>query len=186
MLDNPALEDNNGDFENVWDFAANYTAEFDGGFTVGVSGGLVIGDSEPSGTAEREDLLEWGVGLLVGFDAFTASGFYIDAGDSGYLDNANAAVADDQIRYGASAAYENGPWGVAISWVRYEGDPNDVGDTPSAAGEIEEDVIAGGVAYQLAPGLEAYADVAWFDSEDQSGGTINDGVVGLAGIIVSF
>ena len=186
LLDNPALEDNNGDFENVWDFAANYTAEFDGGFTVGVSGGLVIGDSEPSGTAEREDLLEWGVGLLVGFDAFTASGFYIDAGDSGYLNNANAGVADDQIRYGASAAYESGPWGVAISWIRYEGDPNDVGDTPSAAGEIEEDVIAGGVAYQLAPGLEAYADVAWFDSENQSGGTINDGVVGLAGIIVSF
>ena len=186
LLDNPALEDNDGDFENIWDFAVNYTAEFDGGFTFGVSGGLVIGDSEPSGTVEREDLLEWGVGLLVGFDAFTATGFYIDAGDSGYLDNAGAAVADDQIRYGASAAYEAGPWGVAISWIRYEGDPNDVGDTPSGAGEIEEDVIAGGVAYQLAPGLEAYADVAWFDSENQSGGTINDGVVGLAGIIVSF
>ena len=186
LLDNPALTDNDGDQENVWDFAANYSAEFDGGFSFGISAGLVVGDAEPNVTVEREDILEWGVGLQAGFGGFTASGFYIDAGDSGYLENAAVASADDQIRYGASAAYENGPWGVAISWIRYEGDPNDVGDTPNAAGEIEEDAIGGGVAYQLAPGLEAYADVVWFDREGNDGADVNDGVVGLAGIVVSF
>ncbi|MEM8587038.1 MAG: porin [Pseudomonadota bacterium] len=162
------------DFEDQFDIGANYTFDFDGGSVI-VAATYLTADSV---SAEREDIEGVSLGAQVAYDAFTIGGFYVNSFDSG-------APVDDDVddfqRWGVGATYQVGDWGFGVNYL---GSSNFDGEDGWAAG--------GGVSYNIAPGLQAYADLVFFENEatapDGVGPRLeaDDGTVFLAGITASF
>ncbi len=203
------LDENNAGFSDLVSIAAQYRGEFSG-VRVGVSGAVNFASAEPSAIGgianDREDLLEWRVGGMVGYGGFTLSGFYANAGDSGYRTTAVLTnQADDFEAWAVGGAYTVGPWNFAVNYIEGHGDPIGLHSATVFTGGVDTGfgtrdeassmAVGGGVSYNLAPGLTPYATVVYFENESiltsnsgVNGVTdfSNDGVVGTVGVTFTF
>ncbi len=153
--------------DNV-EIGLGYDGEFNN-VMVKVGGTYVMG----SATAGNEDLSAWTLGAQVGYNGFRFGGGYTDNGDS----NSAAGASDDDITsWNVGATYENGPWGVGVSYLDVDFDDNNsagsLGAVGSAGtgGDYTAWVLGG--TYTVAPGLSVGADLAFFDRN--ANGTVND------------
>jgi predicted porin len=97
-------------------------------------------------------------------------------------DNENPAgqeFGSDGNAFDVGASYSTGPWSVGITYL--------TSDTEGApgVGDRELDSISGGVEYALGPGITTAVSVLWADMED-SAGTESEGILGIAGMTLSF
>lgn len=158
------------EFEDQFDIGANYTLDFDGGSVIVAATYLTADSVRP----EVHDAEGVSLGAQVSYDAFTVGGFYVNSFDSG-ADVGDPDVSDFE-RWGVGATYQVGDWGFGINYL---GVHNQAGEDGWAAG--------GGVSYNIAPGLQAYADLVFFEDDGfDDDGNRPDGTVFLAGITASF
>jgi outer membrane protein OmpU len=157
------------EFEDQFDVGFNYTYDFDGGSIIAGATYLTADSVDPL-VHDAEGVQ---VGAQVSFADFTIGGFYNNSFDSG------AAVGsdpDDFERWGVGVTYEVGDWGFGVNYL---GVHNQAGEDGWAAG--------GGVSYQIAQGLSAYADLVFFEDDGLDDfDNRPDGTVFLAGVTASF
>ncbi len=157
------------EFEDQFDVGANYTLDFDGGSVIVAATYLTADSVDP----DIHDIEGVSLGAQVSYDAFTVGGFYVNSFDSG---RRIGTTTSDFERWGVGATYQVGDWGFGINYL---GVNDNNGEDGWAAG--------GGVAYNIAPGLQAYADLVFFEDEEPvDGDGRDDGTVFLAGITASF
>lgn len=154
------------DLEDQFDIGFNYVYDFDGG-SVSVGATYLTADSTEPFFNDAEGVQ---LGASVSFASFTIGGFYNNSFDT-LTPIGDPAFGSDFERWGVGATYEVGDWGFGINYL---GVNDQTGEDGWAAG--------GGAAYTIAPGLEAYADLVFFEDDR----TDDDGTVFLAGITASF
>ena len=170
-----ALGDNTaGQAEGVILGAVNWEGKFDQiGINVGATGEW--GDSESTTT---EDLQTWQAGAMLTYMGFSVAGSYGDWGDSLL---AVATNDDERHFWTAGVAYETGPFGASITYLKSETEL-------TATTENEFDNISVGVDYKLAPGFTPYAEVSFFEVDEAGTGLLNDndGSVFILGSQLAF
>lgn len=145
----------------MFKFGANY-----------VSGNAIDGDIDPLtvGVQSVEDISAWSLGAQVGYNGFRFGGGYTHDGDSLQFDG----VGDDTVTsWNVGATYENGPWGVGVSYLNTDFDDNAFAKTlfaGAAGGDYSAWALGG--TYTVAPGLTVGADAAFYDRN--ATGTVND------------
>lgn len=198
-----------GSFENIIDFGLTYTTEYQD-FLIKAS---VTGEFGSAKTTGYSDISAFAFGAEVGYQGFKFAGSYAFANDFGQVDIAKA----EYNYFTAGAAYENGPFGVSLTFLsstvknagninQYDAPvaelPNDTatGYTDSELANIiraSEFIVTGedhdfmsvsfGADYKLAEGFLPYAEVTYFDADDNVSGTSdNSGFVVLVGAKVNF
>lgn len=160
----------NGNNENVFGLAANYSGEMSGvGIQVSATG--EFGESE---IAAKRDVSAYALGTVLSFESFSVAGSWGDWDDS----DLGIGAGDDQNYWTLGAAYETGPFGVSATYLSSEAE--------AGVSDNEFTNLVVGADYQLAPGLVPYVEVSFFDL-DQAGTTIdNDGTVLLLGSQLNF
>lgn len=163
------FSDSSGNQENAWELGLNYRNTYNNGVSVRAGLGYVVSDAKNS--SGREDVSSWGLGARVGYAGFEVGGGYVDNGDS----NNNSGVAkDSETAWNIGARYEQGPWGVAVSYLAEDYDTNGGRGVTTGGGDYDAFVLGG--TYAIAEGLTASADLAFFDRNFRSG-TDDDGYV---------
>lgn len=166
--------------KDVFEVGLGYDGEFNG-VMVKLGGNYNFGDAA-TGT---EDLSAWTVGGQVGYKGFRFGGGYTHDGDS----LAASGTADDDITsWNVGATYENGPWGVGISYLDVDFDDAAVASTvgggaTGSGGDYTAWAFGG--TYTVAPGLTVGADLAFYD-RDRVTGTDTDGYVLVTDVTAAF
>jgi predicted porin len=106
-------------------------------------------------------------GIQLGFGGFTASFAYGEHED-------DTALSDKNV-FGVSLAYNAGPAGVSIGYIR--GEDSDQND--------EQDTLEVGARYQVGPGVSARSSIYYVDRSD-NGVDAADGIAVAAGLALSF
>jgi len=172
--------DNDGDFENVISYGANYVGKFDE-IGVGLSFVGQTGDDEDAlGSGSTvEDLSVWSVGGKVNFAGFALGAHYNDFGESGITTaNANNG-ADAGSAWSVGLGYQAGPWGVSAWYTDHEKD--NANTSPAGARQTELTRLGFGAGYTVAPGWLLRADLEFISHDNPSDGagtgttTDNDG-----------
>lgn len=134
------------------------------------------GEAGGSESNTTEDLRTWQVGGKLGYMGFSLAGSYGSWGDS---NRTTAGNLDDSDFWTVGGAYEWGPFGVSVTYLKsnYE-------VTTTTDNEFDNLVI--GADYKLAPGLTPYAEVAFFDQDLPGVANDNDGTVVLLGTQLNF
>ncbi len=161
-----------GDAENIFAGALSYEGKFD---QVGIAA-AVTGEWGNAETAASEDLRTWQAGAKVSFMGFSVAGSYGDWGDS--LAAAGSGL-DDRWFWTAGAAYENGPFGVSVTYLHSEYEVSSTTDN-------EFTNISVGADYKLAPGLTPYAEVSFIELDPTGTANDNDATVGIVGTVLNF
>lgn len=156
--------ENNGFRDNSFGIAANYVQTFNDVSLVAAIG-YTDGGAD-AGVAGQESALTAGVQL--GFGGFTASFAY------GEHAKDNATVADVNT-FGASIAYNAGPAGVSLLYLR--GEDSDAND--------KQDQIEVGASYAVGPGVTAKTSIYYIERVS-NGTTLADGVAVAGGLALNF
>lgn len=161
---------------DIFEVGLSYDGEFNG-VMVKIGGNYVGGDATDAdvdpltvGAQTIEDISAWSLGAQIGYNGFRFGGGYTHDGDSLQYDG----VSDDSVTsWNVGATYENGPWGVGISYLNTDFDDNAFAKTlfAGAAGG-DYTAWAFGGTYAVAPGLTVGADAAFYDRN--ATGTVND------------
>jgi outer membrane protein OmpU len=159
--------------DSIWVGAIRYDGKFDQvGFSLAATGNA--GDAELN---TNEDLRAWNVGAKVSFMGFSIAGSYGDWGDSLRVKTANL---DDNDYWTAGAAYEYGPFGVSVTYLKSNIEVSSTTDN-------EFDNLSVGADYKLAPGFTPYAEVSFFEGDAATGVTNdNDGTIFIIGSQLAF
>jgi outer membrane protein OmpU len=161
--------------QNWVEVGAKYEGDFQG---VGIAlGGNYNMASAPTGT---EDLAAWSLGAQVHYNGFKFGGGYTDNGDSL---QSSAQLNDDISSWNVGATYENGPWGVGVSYLTEDYDTN--GDTAGTDGG-DYTAWAFGGTYKVAPGLTTGADLAFYDRDRTGLVNDEDGFVAVVDVTAAF
>lgn len=166
---------NAGDYEDIWAAGLSYNADLDG---VGL-GLSVVGEKGDSELTTAEDLEAYSIGAKVDFGGFSLAGNFGDRGDTGQT---STAAKDDNTYWTAGAAFENGPYGVSVTYLESE-------SPDGTAGGVNQDFnnLVVGADYQMAPGFTPYIEAAFFEFDDNDGtADDNEGSVVLLGAELSF
>lgn len=152
----------------------NFVRSFNG-FDVAVAGGWRSILNE-NGAVYGDSPTMWSAGVNLGYAGFTVGGSWL------MEDNENPAgqeFGSDGNAFDVGASYSTGPWSVGITYL--------TSDTEGApgAGDRQLDSVSGGVEYALGPGITTAVSVLWADMED-SAGTESEGILGIAGMTLSF
>lgn len=169
------------------EMGAKYEGEFSG-VGVAVGGGYTFA-SAPTGT---EDVRAWSLGAQLSYNGFKFGGGFTDNGDS--LSAAGAAN-DDVSAWNVGATYENGPWGVGVSYLDIDYDTlgsdatfvRTLGAGAAIGGSY--DALSFGGTYKVAPGLTTSADLTWYDRDADAlvgTGVEGDGFVALVDVTAAF
>ena len=167
--------DNDGNYNNVWGFAANYVQEFEG-VKVGVSAAYEIGDSEDSlGGKTEGDLETISVGGTIEYWGFAFGIGYVDFQEKG-ISKANIALGEDAGQYwNAGLAYRMGPWGVSASYFdSTKSQPVGMG------GDTDVRFVSLDGEYEVAPGWKAIVEVNVIEADNINGSAVpvsNDGTL---------
>ncbi|MGE0254742.1 MAG: porin [Alphaproteobacteria bacterium] len=160
--------DNDGDFEEILELAANYVGKFgDVGFSAGGAWWTGTGEvAAPAGGATTNDMDMWRVGAKVDFAGFSVSGAYMDLGKTG-VTTANSALGADAGEWWAGAvSYTTGPWGFSVGY--FEGELNRGTAVAAAARNSNVDWLAFGATYTVAPGWALLADLSFINVDNIS------------------
>ena len=169
-------------FSDMYELGLNYEGQYqDVMFKAGAN---YNGGSAPGVSGVDEDLSAWTVGGQVGYKGFKFGGGYADNGDSG----SSAGTTDDKVTsYNVGVTYENGPWGVGVSYLSMDfdvnGDVNGLIGSDGAGGQYN--VAALGGTYAVAPGLSVGADLAFYE-RNRDTGTDTDGYVLMTDVTAAF
>lgn len=167
--------DNDGDFEKVWGFGANYVGDF-GDLSVGLSATYEVGDSEDSSGAKTEgDLETISVGGTLEYGGFAFGVGYVDFAEKGQS-QVNVALGEDSGEYwNAGIAYRSGPWGVSVSYFASEK------SQPAGSGvDTTVDIISLDGEYNVAPGWLAAVSVNFVEADNINATAVpvnNDGTL---------
>lgn len=161
---------------DIFEIGLGYDGEFNN-VMVKVGGNYIIGDAiagdvDPLtvGVQTIEDVSAWSLGAQVGYNGFRFGGGYTHDGDSLQY----TGQSDDSVSsWNVGATYENGPWGVGLSYLDVDFDDNAFAKTlfAGAAGG-DYTAWAFGGTYTVAPGLTVGADLALYDRN--APGTVDD------------
>jgi len=168
---------NDSTLQDALQFGLRYTGEFMG-VGVKVSGQYNTADST---STTLKDLNTWGVGTQLSYKGFTFGGGYDDQGKSLGLSTSS------KIRsWNVGATYENGPWGVGISYLDTDFGTNGTGNlgNDGAGGKYTE--VAFGATYKVAPGLTTSADVSFYNRDRAGAAVDTDGTVALIDVTAAF
>ena len=156
--------ENNTFRDNSVSVGANYENTFDA-MSFKVSVGYADGGTDLSAIGS-EDALSAGVQL--GFGGFTASFAYGEHDrDDGTPQNVNT--------FGASLAYNAGPAGVSLAYLRGEDSPSD----------DKQDAIEVGANIEIGPGITASTSL-YYVERVTAGSTTADGVAVVGGLTLTF
>jgi hypothetical protein len=147
--------------DNGYGLGANYTTS-----VADMSVRASVGFADAGGSvAGNETALS--LGLQLGFGGFTAS--------FAYGEHENDTAVQDRNIFGVSVAYNAGPAGVSIGYVRGEDSDND----------LQQDAFELGASYAVGPGVNARASLYYMDAVD-GGNSVADGVAVVGGLALSF
>lgn len=158
--ENVVFTKNSTTFKDMYELGLNYEGQYqDVMFKAGAN---YNGGSASGVGGVDEDLSTWGLGAQVAYKGFKFGGGYTDQGDSG---STAATTKDDVKSYNVGLTYENGPWGVGVSYVNVDlndnGDANGLLGTDGNGGTYS--AVAMGGTYAVAPGLSVGADLAFYE-----------------------
>lgn len=177
-----------GDYENVISAGLGFESDLEGvGLTASVVGEFGEAESTTFGSAGTiEDLSAYSAGLQLEVDGFSVAGNFADLGESGTL--ITATQNDESSYWTLGAAYENGAYGVSVTYLEATTGTGAAAGAGSNTGEHEFSNLVLGADYQMAPGLTPYVEFAMFDQENGSttAGDDNSGEVVLVGAEVAF
>jgi predicted porin len=180
--ENVVFTENSTTSNDNFEIGLGYEGEFND-VMVKVGGNYIFGDA---GSATDEDVNAWSVGAQVGYRGFRLGGGYTDDGDS----LGTAGTADDDITsWNVGLTYENGPWGVGVSYLDTDFDTNADGSTigggaTGTGGDYTAWAFGG--TYTVAPGLTVGADLAFFDRNATGTANDNDGYVAMTDVSAAF
>ncbi len=166
-----------GDLKNMFEIGLKYEGEFQG---VGVTVGGLYNFADASDLATTEDLSAWSLGAQLSYNGFTFGGGYTDNGDSL---QAEAQTSDDITSWNVGLTYENGPWGVGVSYLDEDYETN--GDTAGTDGG-DYSALAFGGTYKVAPGLTTGLDMAFYDRDRAGSVNDEDGWVAVVDVTAAF
>jgi predicted porin len=161
----PATEgqENDGNLDNGFAVAANYMNSFDAvSFKASVGYIDAGGDTNAAGGQHGMN-----TGIQLGFGGFTAS--------FAYQEEENNNGGEDVNVFGVSLAYNAGPVGVSLGYIRGEESDND----------LQQDALEIGASYKVGPGVTAAGSIYYVESVNGAN-TVADGVAIGAGLKLSF
>ena len=180
------LDSFDGGQEDTISAAINYKNEFDG---IGVHGSFgflyteSLGAVSGSGVSDTDDdeFMGYNGGLQVSYGGFTVGGGFAFTNDD--FTPTTVTQSPDGYSFNIGGQYKTGPYGVSVGYMygEVEGDR-------SVSGDDERWGIEAAGTYNLGPGVNLHASVAYVEWEGESPGEADDaeGVVGIAGIVLSF
>ncbi len=168
-------DNDTGEAESVFLWAANWEGKFD-------QIGIRLGGTGEWGSAEdntQEDLRTWQAGAELAFMGFKVAGSYGDWNDS-LATKATSSANEDRHFWTVGGSYEYGPWGASVTYLASTYEVANV--------DNEFDNLSFGVDYKLAPGFTPYAEVSFFDIDEDGTGLANDndGTVFIVGSQLAF
>jgi predicted porin len=165
--------DDNAQAENIFQGAISYEGKFDQiGFAAGLTGEW--GNAEVN---TYQDLRTWQGGAKLSYMGFSLAGSYGHWGDSLRLKSAGGV--NDTWFWDVGASYENGPFGVSVTYL----DSNYEATTTT---DNEFTNVSVGVDYKLAPGLTPYAEVSFVQFDPTGTANDNDATIGIVGTVLNF
>ncbi len=179
-------------YSNVFAGGLNFESDIADGVGIMASAVGEFGEGE-SGTGtlvttdDVNDLNAYSLGLGVEFEGFSVAGNWADLGDSGLDSTPVAAASDNQSYWTLGAAYENGPYGVSVTYLEST-QSNALAASATQTGENELSNLVVGADYQMAPGLVPYVEASFFDFENGSSTATDDnsGNVVIVGANLAF
>ena len=156
--------------------------------------GIALAATGEWGKAESslyENLAAWNGGGKLSFMGWSVAGSYGSWGKS------NTAVANrskDTNYWDAGLAYETGPFGASVTYMRSQLDCGfSTGSQASGAnadcvgaGKNKFDNVSIGADYKLAPGLTPYAEVSFYDENSTTAIDDNKGAAVILGTQLNF
>jgi predicted porin len=127
-----------------------------------------IGYADAGGGIQGDETALSG-GIQLGFGGFTASFAY------GEHEDDSAAGNSDKNVFGVSLAYNAGPAGVSVAYIR--GEDSDTND--------EQDAFELGASYAVGPGVTAKSSI-YYAERVSAGNTTADGIAIVGGLALSF
>jgi len=149
--------------DNGFAVAANYMNSFDA-ISFKASVGYIDAGGDKIAAGDQTGL---NAGVQLGFGGFTAS--------FGYGEEENDFGGEDVNNFGVSLAYNAGPAGVSIAYIRGEESDND----------LQQDSLELGASYSVGPGVTAAGSLYYVEGSDGAN-TVADGIAAVAGLKLSF
>ena len=183
------LSENNSIASDIIEAGLGYEGEFSGvALKAGanyIAADAFDGDIDPGvGVITIENVSAWSLGAQAAYNGFTFGGGYTDDGDSLQA----TSTADNNVTsWNVGATYENGPWGVGVSYLNTDFDTNAVAKTLTAGGVGGDySVVATGATYKVAPGLAVGADLSFYDRNAIGTADDDSGYVLLTDVTAAF
>ena len=173
-----AGRDDDGDFENTFDIAANFVGDFDGiEIVVSAFGEFGEGEADTSssgnstGGSSVGDAETYGVGATISYGGFSVGAGYVTFNEAGITSSAEALGEDAGQWWDVGIGYRDGPWGVSVGY--YEATLGNV----SGVSDTKNTVLTFDADYEVAPGWTVAASLSFNDAEnrDRTQGDNNDG-----------
>jgi outer membrane protein OmpU len=158
-----AGQEADGNLDNAFAVGANYMTSVDA-LSVKVSVGYIDAGGDSAANGDQTGL---NAGLQLGFGGFTAS--------FAYGEEENDVVNEDINNFGVSLAYNAGPAGVSVAYIRGEDSDND----------LQQDSVELGASYKVGPGVTAAGSIYFVEGTDGAN-TVADGIAAVAGLKLSF
>jgi outer membrane protein OmpU len=181
-------DDDEIDYENLWDAAARWDGEFNG-FGISVGAGYTHASAENGAAAGADnfgsdDISAWDAGINVAYMGWSLGVGYLDYTDTGVNDA--GANGTDVTTWIVGGAWDNGPWHVGASWYNTELEQNAFGFqfTNGLGLEIDRWTLGGGYTY--GPGMTFRGAVAWGEVDTGVAADDTDFVQVTFGTDVSF
>lgn len=175
------FSDATGNHDNMMEIGLKYKGEISG---VGVTVGGTYNMADAKDGSGLEDISAWTLGTQLAYQGFTVGGGYTDNGDSGQT----AGAADDDVTaINLGATYEQGAWGVGVSYAQVDFDdaaaPFGVAGVTGSGGDYT--AYGAGAVYKLVPGMTVAADLVFYD-RDRVTGADTDGYVAMTEVNLAF
>lgn len=181
------LTENTSLASDIFEFGLGYEGSFSGvGVKVGgnyVTADAIDGDIDTvtAGVQAIEDVSTWSLGAQLSYNGFKFGGGYTNDGDSLQLDG----VSNDNVTsWNVGATYENGPWGVGVSYLDKDFDTNASFLSAATGGDYTAWALGG--TYKVAPGLTTGADLAFYDRNATGTANDEDGFVAVVDVTAAF
>jgi hypothetical protein len=175
-----------GQYGDIIEAGVNFETQLDDGISLALSLTGEVGQADDDNTApvvEFEDLQAYAIGAVIGFEGWSLAGSYGDWDDSGATVGGVAGTIDSSDYYTVGLAYDGGAYAVSATYL-----DSTVDLVGGGSNDFNNLVL--GADYKLAPGLTPYAEVAFyeFDEDGPAGPGIfdNDGTTFIVGTQVAF
>lgn len=179
-----ASDDDAGDFDDAFEFAARYEGSFEA-LDVAIGAGYTMASTErdAAGTAAvgTDDLKVWNVGANIGWGAFGLGAAYLSS-------NNGIDAAGDTDTWVAGIDYTTGPYKLGLSYLNSEAERNAAAAIDGGfTNEVELERWTAGAIYEWGPGMTFRGAVSLLDADTaQAGDTERDATQVTLGTQLNF